>query len=103
IMTKVDRENYEKGKMLPKEFNDAHASLRGFAMSKLNSSLVLSAGLNPSLVSYMTTFDDFFPNAKGEIKKKIILKVSDYRSAIIQAKFFAKRGLWISEFRIESG
>ena len=35
--------------------------------------------------------------------KKIILKVSDYRSAIIQGKFFAKKGLWVSEYRIESG
>ena len=103
IMTKVDKANYKDGKVLPSEFNDAHASLRGFAMSKLNSSLVLSAGLNPSLVAYMTTFDDFYPNAKGELNKKIALKVSDYRSAIIQAKFFAKKGLWISEFRIESG
>jgi hypothetical protein len=37
------------------------------------------------------------------IKKKIILKVSDYRSAIIQGKFLAKKGLWVSEYRIESG
>ena len=103
IMTKVDKVNYQKGKALPKEYNDAHASLRGFALSKLNSSLVLSAGLNPSLVSYMTTFDDFFPDGEGNIKKKIILKVSDYRPAIIQANFFAKKGLWISEFRVESG
>src|SRR5690606_26204223 len=35
--------------------------------------------------------------------KKIILKVSDFRSAFIQAKFLAKKGLWISEFRVESG
>ncbi|MCP4703448.1 MAG: hypothetical protein GY865_02465, partial [candidate division Zixibacteria bacterium] len=28
---------------------------------------------------------------------------SDFRSAIIQGKFLAKRGLWISEYRIESG
>ena len=37
------------------------------------------------------------------LKKKIILKVSDYRSAIIQGKFLAKKGLWVSEYRIESG
>src|SRR5690606_33974054 len=30
-------------------------------------------------------------------------KVSDYRSAYIQAKYLAKKGLWVSEFRIESG
>ena len=39
----------------------------------------------------------------GYIKKKIVLKVSDYRSAIIQGKFLAKKGLWVSEYRIESG
>ncbi|MCB0802648.1 MAG: hypothetical protein KDB74_06080 [Flavobacteriales bacterium] len=103
IMTKVDKVNYKNGEALPREFNDAHASLRGFAQSKLNSSVVLSAGLNPSLVSYMANFSDFFPNAEGQFKKKIILKVSDYRSALIQAKFLAKKGLWVTEFRIESG
>ena len=29
--------------------------------------------------------------------------MSDYRSAIIQGKFLAKKGLWVSEYRIESG
>jgi hypothetical protein len=29
--------------------------------------------------------------------------VSDFRSAFIQAKFLAKKGIWISKFRIESG
>ena len=41
--------------------------------------------------------------SEGEIKKKIVLKVSDYRSALIQGKFLAKKGLWVSEYRIESG
>lgn len=103
IMTKLDRVNYKKGVALPREYNDAHASLRGFAKSKLNSSVVLSAGLNPSLVTYMAQFDDFYPDTSGQFKKKIILKVSDYRSALIQAKFLAKKGLWVTEFRIESG
>ena len=48
-------------------------------------------------------FDDFYPSTDGKIKKKIVLKVSDYRSAIIQGKFLAKKGLWVSEYRIESG
>jgi hypothetical protein len=103
IMTKVDKVNYRKGKRLDKIYNDAHASLRGFANSKLSSALVLSAGFNPSLYSYMSTFDDFYPNEKGGFKKRIVLKVSDYRSAFIQSKFLAKKGLWVSEFRIESG
>lgn len=103
IMTKLDKENYENGELLPSEFNDAHAALRGFATSELRSSLVLSAGMNPRLYGYMENFEDFYPNASGDIRKKIILKVSDYKSAIIQGKFLAKKGLWVSEYRIESG
>ncbi len=104
IMTKIDRTNYSKNNSpLPIEYNDAHAALRGFANSNLNSSFVLSAGLNPRLYGYMASFDDFFPDKYGQLKKKIILKVSDYRSALIQGKFLAKKGLWVSEFRIESG
>ncbi|WP_121668006.1 hypothetical protein [Mesonia aquimarina] len=103
IMTKVDKDNFSKGKQLPVEFNDAHASLRGFAKSNLSSSVVLSAGMNPRLYSYFENFNDFFPDRNGRLKKKITLKVSDYRSAIIQGKFFAKKGLWVSEYRIESG
>jgi len=103
IMTKVDKGNYLNKELLPIEYNDAHAALRGYSNSKLSSSLVLSAGMNPRLYSYISNFDDFFPDKKGTIKKKIILKVSDYRSAFIQGKFLAKKGLWVSEYRIESG
>ena len=103
IMTKVDKGNYLNKKLLPIEYNDAHAALRGYSESKLSSSLVLSAGMNPRLYSYISNFDDFFPDENGNIKKKIILKVSDYRSAFIQGKFLAKKGLWVSEYRIESG
>ncbi len=103
IMTKVDKDNYIKKEKLPVEYNDAHAALRGFANSKLNSSVVLSAGMNPRLYAYMGQFDDFYPDEKGAINKRIILKVSDYRSAMIQGKFLAKKGLWVSEYRIESG
>ncbi len=103
IMTKVDKDNYDGDVQLPIEFNDAHAALRGFANSNLQSSVVLSAGMNPRLYSYFETFPDFFPDENGFIKKKIILKVSDFRSAMIQGNFLAKKGLWISEYRIESG
>lgn len=103
IMTKVDKDNFDKKEQLPIEFNDAHAALRGFANSTLNSSVVLSAGMNPRLYSYFETFPDFFPNENSELKKKIILKVSDFRSAMIQGNFLAKKGLWVSEYRIESG
>ncbi|OEJ99114.1 hypothetical protein A8C32_08035 [Flavivirga aquatica] len=103
IMTKVDKENYQDGEKLDNTYNDAHAALRGFAKSNLNSSLVLSAGMNPRLYGYIETFEDFYPDENGVIKKKIVLKVSDYRSALIQGKFLAKKGIWVSEFRIESG
>lgn len=103
IMTKVDKKNYFRKEELPSEYNDAHAGLRGYANSALASSVIFSAGMNPRLYGYIANFDDFFPDANGYIKKKIILKVSDYRSAIIQGKFLAKKGLWISEYRIESG
>ncbi|QXP70069.1 hypothetical protein H0I29_15850 [Polaribacter sp. R2A056_3_33] len=103
IMTKIDKGNYVDKELLPIEYNDAHAALRGYSNSKLSSSLILSAGMNPRLYTYMSNFDDFFPDVNGNIKKKIILKVSDYRSAFIQGKFLAKKGLWVSEYRVESG
>ena len=103
IMTKVDKDNFIKNVQLPTIYNDAHASLRGFANSKLSSSVIFSAGMNPRLYSYLEEFEDFFPNENGELKKKIILKVSDFRSAMIQGNFLAKKGLWVSEYRIESG
>ena len=103
IMTKVDKENYENGEQLPVIFNDAHASLRGFAESDLNAGLVLSAGMNPRLYSYFEQFPVFYPDVDGNLQKKIILKVSDFRSAMIQGNFLAKKGLWVSEYRIESG
>lgn len=103
IMAKVDKMNFKDHVFTGQENTDALAALRGFANSSLESSLILSAGMNPQLYSYIANFPDFFPNEDGVIKKKIILKVSDFRSAFIQAKFLAKKGLWISEFRIESG
>jgi hypothetical protein len=102
-MTKLDKVNYKDGVELSVEHNDAHAALRGFANSNLTSSLVLSAGMSPRLYSYMENFKDFFPDVNGFIKKKIILKVSDFRSALVQGKIFAGKGLWVSEYRIESG
>lgn len=103
IMTKLDKANFFRGEQLPQEYNDAHAAIRGFATSNLKSSVVLSAGMNPYLFSYMEQFEDFYPGGEGEMKKRIILKVSDYRSALIQGKMLAKKGLWVSEFRVESG
>lgn len=104
IMSKVDKINHDrKGNALEGHYSDASAALRGFANSKVKSSVVLSAGMNPRLYSYIAELPSFFPNEAGEFDKKITLKVSDFRSALIQAKFLAKKGIWISEYRIESG
>ena len=102
-MTKLDKDNFINDEQLPIEFNDAHAALRGFANSTLESSVVLSAGMNPRLYSYFENFSTFFPDANNQLKKRITLKVSDFRSAMIQGNFLAKKGLWVSEYRIESG
>ena len=103
IMTKLDKANFVDNKQLPIEFNDAHAALRGFSNSKLSSSVIFSAGMNPRLYSYLESFDDFYPSTSNQLKKKVILKVSDYRSALVQGKILAKKGIWVSEYRIESG
>ncbi len=104
IMSKADRINYSAtGEELPREYSDALAALRGFAMSELSSSVVMSAGYNPILYNYLENFSDFYPATDGSLKKRIILKVSDYRSAITQGKILAKKGIWVSEYRIESG
>ena len=103
IMTKVDKENFRNHEKLPIEYNDGHAALRGFVRSDLTSSVVLSAGMSPRLYNYLETFDEFYPDKDFNLKKKITLKVSDHRSALIQGKYLAKKGLWVSEYRIESG
>ena len=104
IMAKVDAlRNDSNGEPMSSEFSDASAALRGFANSKLESSVVLSAGFNPRLYNYLAEFKDFYRDQSGKIKKKIILKVSDFRSALIQGKYMAKKGLEVAEFRIESG
>ena len=103
IMTKIDRDTYLGKNKRPAEFSDALSGLRGFARSTLQAAVVFSAGLNPRLFGYLTEFDDFFPDEHGELRKRIILKVSDYRSAFVQGKYLAKRGIWVSEYRVESG
>ena len=104
IMAKVNRTTFDaNGEALDKEYADALSALRGYAQSDLKSSIIFSAGYNPSLYAYLENFPDFYPNAHGLIKKQVILKVSDYRSAVTQGKILAKKGIWVSEFRIESG
>jgi hypothetical protein len=104
IMVTLDRTHFDKnGNPLGDEFCDAQAGLRGYANSCLESGIVYSAGFNRRLFSYMTQFKDFYRDKTGRIKKRIILKVSDFRSALVQGKFLAKKGLEVYEFRIESG
>ncbi|GEO05031.1 hypothetical protein AAE02nite_26950 [Adhaeribacter aerolatus] len=104
IMTKLDKTNYRKnGEPLPPEYSDALAALRGFANSSVAASVVFSAGMNMRLYAYLDQFADFQPDAAGNFRKKVIIKVSDYRSALVQGKILAKKGIWVSEFRIESG
>lgn len=95
IMVKLDRDG----------FDDAKEALRGYAESDLrgNTSLILSAGINQSLFAEMEKFPCFYRNNEGSFDKKITLKISDFRSAYIQGKFLSRKGLEISEYRIESG
>lgn len=104
IMTKTDRDNFGKNGEILKDGSDAVSALRGYAKSNLsNSGVVFSAGMNPRLYNYLGTCSEFDINEDGIINKKVIVKVSDYRSALIQGKYLAKKGIWVSEFRIESG
>lgn len=103
IMTKVDRELTPQGEPRGPGASDAVTALRGFANSTVRGAVVFSAGLNPRLFAEAAELDAFAPDAAGELHKRIILKVSDFRSARIQGKYLAKRGLWVSEFRFESG
>lgn len=104
IMTKIDNPAYDsKGQPMDPIYSDAKSALRGVAEADAEVSIVFSAGFNPGLYAYCEAFSDFYPDDSGRQKKKIILKVSDFRSARIQGLFFAKKGLWVSEFRVESG
>ncbi len=104
IMTKTDRNKYNSDGELVEDGSDAVAALRGYAKSDLsNSSVIFSAGLNPRVYNYLEKCNQFDADDEGLFKKKVVIKVSDYRSALIQAKYLAKKGIWVSEFRIESG
>ena len=81
----------------------AFDAVRGFAASKVAGALVLSAGVNLSVFEEIAKCKDFYRTGTRPPKKKIILKVSDYRSALIQGRYLAKKGLEVYEYRIESG
>lgn len=104
IMTKVDKDNKNRAGVPITDGSDALAALRGYACSNLtNSSVILSAGMNPRLYNYLGKRQEFVAKSWGVFDKKVVVKVSDYRSAMIQGKYLAKKGIWTSEFRIESG
>ena len=104
IMTKLDNDHFNADGSIIENGSDAVTALRGYANSELeNSSVIFSAGMNPRLFAYLEQLDVFTEMKNGEFVKKIVLKVSDHRSAIIQGKYLAKKGLFVSEFRIESG
>lgn len=104
IMTKTDRNNYDEKGALLEDGSDAVAALRGYEKSELkNSSVIFSAGTNLRLFNYLENCTSFHVNEDGVFTKKVVIKVSDYRSALIQGKYLAKKGIWVSEFRIESG
>ena len=104
IMTKLDKDNHTKDGLLIEDGSDALAALRGYAKSNLkNSSVIFSAGMNPRLYNYLEKLREFDAKEQDRFEKKIVIKVSDYRSALIQGKYLAKKGIWVSEFRIESG
>ncbi len=104
IMTKTDRPAFSKTGEIIENGSDAVSALRGFAKSNLiDSSVIFSAGMNPRLFSYLEQCPAFHQQEDGSLNKKVTIKVSDYRSALIQGKYLAKKGIWVSEFRIESG
>ncbi len=104
IMTKVDPDPETPIERQTENNSHALAALRGFANSELTeASVVLSAGMNPRLYSYMESLRHFSEYRNGRFRKMVTVKVSDYRSALIQGKFLAKKGIWVSEFRVESG
>ncbi|HRE50228.1 MAG TPA: hypothetical protein PK339_02325 [Flavitalea sp.] len=104
VMTKIDQNKLDHNGQVIEDGSDAVTALRGYANSDLvNSSIVFSAGLNPRLYNYLEKCPQFDIDEDGMMKKKVVVKVSDFRSALIQGKYLAKKGIWTSEFRIESG
>ena len=104
IMTKVDANlDRRSNQLLSPTETDSLTGLKGFAESSLESSVIFSAGINPRLYGSIAKYADFFPDTSGFIKKQVVNRVSDYRSAEIQGRFLARKGIWVSEWRFESG
>lgn len=104
IMTKLDRRPIgPDGVVVEPRLSDAKLALEGFALSVNPGNMILSAGINPTLYGCMEEFETFYRRAGAEPEKGLIIKVSDFRSALTQGRFLAKKGLEVREFRIESG
>jgi hypothetical protein len=104
IMVKLDAAKCDAdGNRRPDDFRDARAALRGYANSRIGGAIVFSAGINKGLFSDLAAHPDFFRNSEGLRRKRIVVKVSDFRSARTQGRFLAKKGLEVDEYRIESG
>jgi len=103
IMTKLDRDHDRRGRKFPERCSDALSALRGFMHSRAEGSVVLSAGMNRRLFSYLAEFGELLPDRPTDLRKRIVLKVSDYRSALLQGKLLARLGVYVAEFRVESG
>ncbi len=103
IMTKLDRAVDNRGNPKPDGESDAVAALRGFSDSTVEGAMILSAGMNPKLFAVFGQYEDYFAKGGNPPKKRVIIKVSDFRSAQVQGRFLARRGVWPYEFRIESG
>lgn len=104
IMTKLDRRPVgADGALSDPRLSDAKLALEGFALSRNPGNMVFSAGINPTLYGVIEEFPDFYRQGSAEAAKGIVIKVSDFRSALTQGRFLAKKGLEVREFRIESG
>ncbi len=97
----ADRTTYPDRGSMP--LSDALSAAQGYLESRAHGTLVLSAGVNKGLYDFLAAHEQLHPDADGHFSKKLALKVSDYRSARIQGTMLAKLGLWVSEFRVESG
>ena len=87
IMTKLDRDLYIKGELQQPEYALAMSAMRGYATSNLCSSIVLSAGINRRLFTYMSNFDDFYPANNTAPKKQIILFLKNLREKRVKLLF----------------
>ncbi len=104
IMTKLDRRPVNAdGTLSDPRLSDAKLALEGFALSRNPGNMIFSAGINPTLYGVIEEFQGFYRQGEAEAEKGIVVKVSDFRSALTQGRFLAKKGIEVREFRIESG